>query len=85
MTVGEDVKVEYKADHSELAALIASGDFEGAYQKIGETNALPAVCRLAKKYKTEMPIVQSVDAILRGKLEARNALAALMERDLKHE
>ena len=32
-----------------------------------------------------LPIVQSVDAILRGKLEARNALAALMERDLKHE
>lgn len=26
MTVGEDVKVEYKADHSELAALIASGE-----------------------------------------------------------
>ena len=48
-------------------------------------NALPAVCRLAIKYKTEMPIVQSVDAILRGKLEARNALAALMERDLKHD
>ena len=46
---------------------------------------LPAACRLAKKYKVEMPIVQSVDAILSGKLEARNALAALMGRDLKHE
>ena len=54
-------------------------------QVVEGINALPAVCRLAKKYKTEMPIVQSVDAILRGKLEARNALAALMERDLKHE
>lgn len=28
----------------DFIALIASGDFEGAYQKIGETNALPAVC-----------------------------------------
>ena len=62
---------------------------EEAKAEVGQVvegiNALPAVCRLAKKYKTEMPIVQSVDAILRGKLEARNALAALMERDLKHE
>ena len=62
---------------------------EEAKSEVGQVvegiNALPAVCRLAKKYKTEMPIVQSVDAILCGKLEARNALAALMERDLKHE
>lgn len=28
----------------EFVALIAEGDFEGAYQKIKETNALPAVC-----------------------------------------
>ena len=28
----------------DFIALIASGDFEGAYQKIRETNALPAVC-----------------------------------------
>ena len=62
---------------------------EEAKSEVGQVvegiNALPAACRLAKKYKVEMPIVQSVDAILRGKLEARNALAALMERDLKHE
>ena len=62
---------------------------EEAKAEVGQVvegiNALPAVCRLAKKYKVEMPIVQSVDAILSGKLEARNALAALMGRDLKHE
>ena len=62
---------------------------EEAKAEVGQVvegiNALPAVCRLAKKYKIEMPIVQSVDAILSGKLEARNALAALMGRDLKHE
>ena len=28
----------------EFISLIAAGDFEGAYQKIKETNALPAVC-----------------------------------------
>ena len=28
----------------EFIALVAEGDFEGAYQKIKETNALPAVC-----------------------------------------
>ena len=62
---------------------------EDAKAEVGQVvegiNALPAVCRLAKKYKVEMPIVQSVDTILSGKLEARNALAALMGRDLKHE
>lgn len=62
---------------------------EEAKAEVGQVvegiNALPAACRLAKKYKVEMPIVQSVDAILSGKLEARNALAALMGRNLKHE
>ena len=62
---------------------------EEAKAEVGQVvegiNALPAACRLAKKYKVEMPIVQSVDAILSGKLEAKNALAALMGRDLKHE
>lgn len=28
----------------EFISLVAKGDFEGAYKKIGETNALPAVC-----------------------------------------
>lgn len=62
---------------------------EEAKAEVGQVvegiNALPAACRLAKKYRVEMPIVQSVEAILSGKLEARNALAALMGRGLKHE
>ena len=62
---------------------------EEAKAEVGQVvegiNALPAACRLAKKYRVEMPIVQSVDAILSGKLEARNALEALMGRHLKHE
>ena len=62
---------------------------EEAKTEVGQVvegiNALPAACRLAKKYKVEMPIVQSVDAILGGRLAAGNALAALMGRDLKRE
>ena len=62
---------------------------EEAKKEVGQVvegvNALPAACRLAAKYKVEMPIVQSVAAILDGKLAARDALNALMTRDLKHE
>lgn len=54
-------------------------------QVVEGINALPAACRLAKKYKVDMPIVQSVDAILGGRLAACNALASLMGRDLKRE
>lgn len=62
---------------------------EEAKAEVGQVvegiNALPAACRLCKKYKVDMPIVQSVDAILGGRLAASNALAALMGRDLKKE
>lgn len=62
---------------------------EEAKTEVGQVvegiNALPAACRLAKKYKVDMPIVQSVDAILGGRLAAGNALASLMGRDLKRE
>ena len=62
---------------------------EEAKTEVGQVvegiNALPAACRLARQYKVEMPIVQAVEAILDGKLEARNALMALMGRNLKKE
>ena len=62
---------------------------EQAKTEVGQVvegiNALPAACRLARQYKVEMPIVQAVEAILDGKLEARNALMALMGRNLKKE
>ena len=62
---------------------------EEAKTEVGQVvegiNALPAACRLAKKYKVDMPIVQSVDAILNGRMPACNALASLMGRDLKRE
>ena len=42
---------------------------EEAKTEVGQVvegiNALPAACRLAKKYKVEMPIVQAVEAIPR--------------------
>ena len=70
--------------------LIGRGmDPEDAKKEVGQVvegiNALPAACRLAALYKVEMPIVQSVASILDGKLAARDALNALMNRDLKHE
>ena len=70
--------------------LIGRGmDPEDAKKEVGQVvegiNALPAACRLAARYKVEMPIVQSVACILDGKLAARDALNALMNRDLKHE
>ena len=51
----------------------------------GGINALPAACKLAKKYKVEMPIVNAVDDILSGRLAARDALATMMGRQLKQE
>ena len=54
-------------------------------QVVEGINALPAAKRLEKTYGVEMPIVDAVDGILAGKLEAKNALAALMGRDLKRE
>ena len=62
---------------------------EDAKTEVGQVvegiNALPAACHLAKKHKVEMPIVQAVEAILDGKLEARSALMSLMGRSLKKE
>ncbi len=62
---------------------------EQAKAEVGQVvegmNALPAASKLAKKYKVDMPIVQSVEAILNGRMPAAGALAALMGRDLKKE
>lgn len=54
-------------------------------QVVEGINALPAARKLAKKCGVEMPIVESVGLILDGKLQAKDALAALMGRDLKKE
>jgi len=48
-------------------------------------NALPAAMSLAKKYNVEMPIVETVDAVISGKVQASMAINTLMSRDLKSE
>ncbi|MDD6319406.1 MAG: NAD(P)-dependent glycerol-3-phosphate dehydrogenase [Oscillospiraceae bacterium] len=70
--------------------LIGQGaDVETAKREVGQVvegiNALPAACKLAQKYNVEMPIVESVEEILSGRLAASDALAALMGRELKPE
>ena len=70
--------------------LIGRGESADPAQKeVGQVeegiNALPAARKLAKKYKVEMPIVNTVAEILSGDLPASNALAALMGRNLKRE
>ena len=48
-------------------------------------NALPAAISLAQKYAVEMPIVETVDAICSGRIEASKAIQMLMSRELKCE
>lgn len=48
-------------------------------------NALPAALELAEKYQVEMPIVQTVDAIVNHGMSAAEAVRALMDRGLKNE
>lgn len=48
-------------------------------------NALPAAISLAKKYNVEMPIVETVDAVISGKVQAAEAIRTLMSRELKSE
>lgn len=48
-------------------------------------NALPAAISLAKKYNVEMPIVETVDAVVNGKVDVSMAIQTLMSRELKSE
>ena len=48
-------------------------------------NALPAALRLSKKYNVEMPIIETVDAVVSGKVNVSEAIHKLMSRDLKSE
>ncbi|MBO5305394.1 MAG: NAD(P)-dependent glycerol-3-phosphate dehydrogenase [Clostridia bacterium] len=48
-------------------------------------NALPAALRLSKKYGVEMPIIDTVDAIVSGRVEVSDAIRTLMSRGLKSE
>ncbi len=48
-------------------------------------NALPAAILLSKKYNVEMPIVETVDAVVSGRVEVKCAIDYLMSRELKAE
>ena len=48
-------------------------------------NALPAAIRLAKMYDVEMPIVETVDAVVSGRTPVSNAVHLLMSRGQKTE
>ena len=47
--------------------------------------ALPAALELAERYQVEMPIVQTVNAIVNKGMSAAEAVKSLMERGLKNE
>lgn len=48
-------------------------------------NALPAALRLSKHYNVEMPIVETVDAVVSGRINVSEAIYTLMSRELKTE
>ena len=48
-------------------------------------NALPAALRLSKNYHVEMPIVETVDAVVSGRIDVSEAIYTLMSRELKSE
>ena len=48
-------------------------------------DALPAALELAEKYQVEMPIVQTVNAVVNKGMSAAEAVRSLMDRDPKNE
>ncbi len=76
--------------NNRCGVLIGQGvPVEKAIKQVGMVvegiNALPAAIRLAKKYKVEMPIVETVDAVVNGKVDVSMAIQKLMSRELKSE
>ena len=70
--------------------LIGKGESpEQAVKEVGMVvegiNALPAAMELAAKYNVEMPIVQTVNAIVKEGMSASDALRTLMDRNRKNE
>ena len=70
--------------------LIGKGESpEQAVKEVGMVvegiNALPAAMELAEKYHVEMPIAQTVNAIVKEGMSASDALRTLMDRNRKNE
>ena len=62
---------------------------EDAIKQVGMVveglHALPAAMALAKKYNVDMPIVETVDAVVSGRADVSTAIDLLMSRELKAE
>ena len=71
MLIGKGVPVQ---DAIEQVGMVVEG-----------INALPAATRLAKKYEVEMPIVETVYAVVSGSVDVSMAIQSLMSRNLKSE
>ena len=70
--------------------LIGKGETpEHAVKEVGMVvegmNALPAALELAERYQVEMPIVQTVNAVVNKGMSAAEAVRSLMDRDPKNE
>ena len=70
--------------------LIGKGETpENAVKEVGMVvegmNALPAALELAEQYQVDMPIVQTVNAIVNKGMGAAEAVRTLMDRDPKNE
>ena len=48
-------------------------------------NALPAAMQLKEKYGVELPIIETVNEIIKNKADAKKAVYALMTREKKDE
>lgn len=48
-------------------------------------NALPAAMRLKEQYQVEMPLMETVDAVVKGEMLVADAVRSLMTRDQKAE
>lgn len=88
-----DLVVTATSQHSRNnRAGILIGQGHSAHEAINEVgmvvegiNALPAAIKLAALHEVDMPITRAVDAVVQGKLDARKAVHALMQREGRSE
>ncbi len=71
--------------HSDRQGQKPGAGREGGRMVVEGINALPAAMELAAKYNVEMPIVQTVNAIVKEGMSASDALRTLMDRNRKNE
>lgn len=73
-----------------MGLMLAQGiPFEEALSSIGHVvegvKTTEAVCQLGKKYGVELPIAETMLAVMQGKVQAQTAVDILMKRSLKEE